>query len=65
VDKPDLLTVVLADLGERNPGFEAFLADVSKSPAPQRRETFKRSVSAALGAEWQCADFDALWAAGQ
>jgi len=61
----DQMTVVLADLGEANPLFERFLGEVAKVPPAQRRDTFKRSVSRAVGGDWQCADFDALWDAPQ
>jgi hypothetical protein len=63
VDPADRLTLVLTGLGERNPRFEAFLSEVARAPVPQRRESFKQSVSAALGGAWQCAEFDALWGA--
>jgi hypothetical protein len=61
VDPLDRLTVVLSDLGEKNPHFAAFLGQVATAPVPQRRDTLKRSVSAALGTPWQCPAFDALW----
>lgn len=61
VDPLDKLTVVLSDLGEKNPHFAAFLGQVAAAPVPQRRDTLKRSVSAALGTPWQCPAFDALW----
>lgn len=61
VDRLDLLTVVLASLSERSPKLEAFMAEVSKAPVPHRRDVFRRSVSSAIGSDWSCPDFDALW----
>jgi beta-lactamase regulating signal transducer with metallopeptidase domain len=57
----DLATVVLATVNEENPGLEAFYGEVAKFPPADRLATFKRSVSAAIGQDWQCAKFDALW----
>ncbi len=61
VDRLDLMTAVLSDLSEKNPKLDAFISEVSKAPAPQRQESLRRSISAALGTPWSCADFDALW----
>lgn len=61
VDPLDLMTVVLADLGEANPALEHFMSEVAKAPVPQRREVLKRSVSQAIGKDWACPEFDALW----
>lgn len=60
-DPLDQMTMVVGDLSEKNPQLEAFLNELAKSPAPQRRDTLKRSISAAIGSEWQCPEFDALW----
>lgn len=61
LSKEDLLTGVLGDLGAKSAPFAAFVKDLGKLPVAQRRDAFKRAVSKATGAEWKCADFDALW----
>lgn len=60
-DPADQMTMVVSDLTQKNPAFEAFLSELAKAPVPQRRDTLKRSVSAAIGTEWQCPEFDAIW----
>lgn len=62
VEQLDLLTAVLGNLTEANPKLGDFVAEVSKVPPPQRLDLFKRSIGSAVGTDWQCADFDALWA---
>lgn len=57
----DRATVVLATVNEQSPGLEAFYSAVAKLPPAQRLDTFKRSVSAAIGTDWQCAKFEELW----
>jgi hypothetical protein len=63
VDSADLLTVVLANLGDQTPELKVFFGEILPGdvPVPFRRATFKQGVSAAIGAPWQCAEFDVLW----
>lgn len=61
VARMDLATVVLADLGERNPVFERFLGDIAKFPPAQRKGAITRTVSNATGTAWQCPAFDQVW----
>lgn len=62
VDEADLATVVIANLGEREPEFEQFLTRSIAGVAPARRkQAIVAEVSNALGAPWQCATLDTLW----
>jgi hypothetical protein len=62
VDDADLATVVIANLGEREPEFEQFLTRTIAGVAPaQRKQAIVAQVSDALGAPWQCATLDTLW----
>jgi hypothetical protein len=62
IEPLDLFTVVLGTMSEDNPKLEGFVVEVSRVPPAQRLDLFKRSIASALGTDWQCADFDALWA---
>lgn len=61
LDPADMATVVLADLGEKAPAFEQFMVALARLPAPQRHDALVQSVSAALGEEWSCPEFDTIW----
>lgn len=61
VDPADLATIAFGDFGEKTPGFEAFMAALVNVPAIERHDTIVRSVSAALGSQWDCPEFDTLW----
>jgi hypothetical protein len=62
VDEQDLATVVIANLGEREPEFEQFLHRTIAGVAPaQRKQAIVAQVSDALGTPWQCATLDTLW----
>lgn len=57
----DAMTIVLADLGEKAPAFQAFLAAVGSVPPAQRHDALVATLSAATGAEWSCPEFEKLW----
>lgn len=62
-DEKDLATIVLADLGERDPEFEQFLTrSLAGVPAAQRKAAIEKNVSDVLGAPWTCPTLDTLWA---
>ncbi len=63
VSPDDLLTVVLQSLAAQSPGLGPYIATLLPGDVPpvQRRETFKRAISAALSRPWVCPEFDALW----
>lgn len=61
VDPADLATIAFGDFGEKTPGFEDFMKALAKVPGAERHDVIVRSVSAALGTQWQCPEFETLW----
>jgi hypothetical protein len=63
VSPDDLLTSVISSLEQQTPGLEVYFSALLPSDVPpvQRKETFKRAISKALGAPWVCPEFEALW----
>jgi hypothetical protein len=59
----DLLTAVISSLEQQTPGLRVYFAALLPSDVPpvQRKETFKRAISKAIGREWACPEFEALW----
>jgi TonB family protein len=64
VSPDDLLTAVISSLEEQTPGLAVYFAALLPSqvvPPVQRKETFKRAISKAIGKPWVCPEFEALW----
>jgi hypothetical protein len=59
----DLMTVVISNLEQQTPGYKVYFDALLPSDVPpvQRKETFKRAISAGLGKAWVCPEFEALW----
>jgi hypothetical protein len=59
----DLLTAVISSLELQTPGLEVYFSALLPSDVPpiQRKETFKRAISKAIGTAWVCPEFEALW----
>ncbi len=59
----DLATIVMGDLGEKEPAFEAFLTETLKGVAPaNRKQVLTTRIGDVLGTPWTCPALDAIWA---
>jgi len=63
VSLDDLLTAVISNLEQQTPSLKVYFDALlpSNIPPVQRKETFKRAISAAMGRAWVCPEFEALW----
>jgi hypothetical protein len=58
----DLMTIVIADQGEKSAELEQFFTQVFSVPAAQRHDSFTTNMSNALGKPWVCPEFETMWA---
>jgi hypothetical protein len=59
----DLATIVMGDMGEKEPAFGTFLAESMKGVAPaDRKQVITSRIGDVLGTPWTCPAFDAIWA---